>query len=58
MSDDNIEEGIDEIDALYYWAADYCKQHKCDVMQFYADNAEEVEMIIDKYANSRALGEC
>jgi len=37
-----IEECIDQIDELYYWAKSYCRDNQCTVKRFYEDNKEEV----------------
>lgn len=39
---ERIEEAIDQIDSLYYWAADYCKANNCDVKKFIRENYGEL----------------
>jgi len=48
---DKIEECIDNIDALYWWAKDFCMQNKCTVKKFIKDNYDEIlEQIAQKKA--------
>ena len=43
-----IEQWISETDELYYWAADYCKEHHCNVTRFIKANYEDVINIINR----------
>ena len=41
-----IEMWVDNVEPLYWWAADYCKQNRCSVRKFIKDNYDEVIEVI------------
>ena len=52
---DAIEDVISQNDDLYYWAASYCKEHKCNVKTFYCNNRDEVDRRIQSLNGCSAV---
>ena len=44
-----LEDWINKVDELYYWAASYCKEHRCTVREFAKNNYTDILDIVERH---------
>ena len=53
LTNAEIEEWIDNVEELYWWAASYCKMHKCKVNKFISTNKTDILNVIQRVMNGQ-----
>lgn len=44
-----IEEWVDNVEELYWWGKDYCRENRCNVRAFIRENKSQILAIIKRH---------